>query len=138
MYRYETGAPARGPADLKTGNAQPVNRYFAPFPVATGLEGLPAPAPAGSAAVSGAIIAAGLNVLPQPLINKALKATLAESRLDDKSLAYETWHQFGCRFSESRLEELLISMVGNGFVSIVRDASVEDQGLTNNDPRGET
>jgi hypothetical protein len=138
LFWYETGEPERGLADMQAGNAQIHNRYPASFPLELVAKGLDAPAPAGNAAVSGAIIAAGLNVLPQPLIKKALKATLAENRQDNSSLAYETWHQFGCRFGNSRLEDLAFSLYGIGYVTRVRDAAVEDPALGPDDPRRKT
>ena len=138
MYWYETGQPEHGLADIETGNTQQVNRYPVPFPLHTIAKGLNDSSPAGNAAVSGVFIAVGLNVLPSPVIRKAIKATLAETKLDDDSQAYEIWHQFGCRLAESRNEDLIFGLFGLACLNNIRETALDDTSLGADDPRRET
>lgn len=138
MYWYETGKPERGLADMKTGNTQPDVSYPVPFPAGMVDQGLSAPVPAGNAAVSGAIFCIALNEQPPILIKRACEASLAAHSLVDGSAAFETWHQFGCRLGASRIEEIVFSLEGIVYVFLARNAALDDQGLSADDPRRKT
>lgn len=113
MYWFDTGEQDKGLADMKADNGAANSLYPRPFPVEAAVAGLSAEAPAGNAAVSGAILASAmLYALPD---YSRIRSHLDESmfvldRYDSRG-ALETWHQFACRFAGSAPYELITTLV---------------------------
>jgi len=129
MYWFELGEQQRGLADLEAGNAAPHCEYPRPFPFGVVARSLSAPAPAGSAAVSGAVcVESCTQSLPNFLRWKEhVRESLVAVNLSGDTRALEAWHQFGCRLAESAPDSLITGLVGVVLAGMVRSYMADEQ-----------
>lgn len=125
LYWFERGESELGLADMLTGNEAPNLRYPLPFPLDTAIESMDAETPAGSAAVSGAIMLASLRfdyLAPSWLeIKEHLREQFVAVNLSGDAAAFEAWHQFGCRIPASAPEDTLFQLVPVVWTAMIRD-----------------
>ncbi|MCH7472978.1 hypothetical protein IIA79_08515 [bacterium] len=140
LYWFELGEHDLAIADLEAGNAAPVNVYPRPFPVPFVVEALTAKAPAGSAAVSGAILLLQLSypLLKYLRLREFLKDSLVAVNLSGDPATLEAWHQFACRYSACLTDSYVPSLAGLVLYGMVRKYTTEEQATALNNEQRET
>ena len=125
LYWFGRGESELGLADMLAGNGAPNLAFPLPFPLDTAVKSMDAETPAGSAAVSGAIMLASLRfdyLAPSWLeIKEHLREQFVAVNLSGDAAAFEAWHQFGCRIPASAPEDTLFQLVPVVWTAMIRD-----------------
>lgn len=141
LYWYGLGESQRGGADLAAGNQADDLSFPLPFPLDTALAGLTADAPAGSAAVAGATLLAGLELdygdPPLSELKDLLRDQLVAVNLSGSLSELNAWHQFFCRMGVSGSTNTFFQLIPLYQLSAIR-SYVWEHGEELNDQQVQT